>query len=137
MLVLGDGDRLEEAEVSLLRRQGDDVIIRAAALYGREVVVARSAVLGEGIRVNPLRPDADGARSEAPDTITLEPERRARLIAFVEGSRFKLVETLAERIAEMLLDEFKIPWIKVVLNKPGAVRGSKGVGVVIERSRQG
>jgi dihydroneopterin aldolase len=60
-----------------------------------------------------------------------------RVISFVEDSRFKLVETLAERIADLLLDEFEVPWVKVVLNKPGAIRGSKGVGVVIERGRQG
>lgn len=87
-----------------------------------------------------LEMGADIRKAAASDAIedTLNYKAVAkRVIAFVEGSRFKLVETLAERIAEMLLDEFKIPWIKVVLNKPGAVRGSKGVGVVIERSRQG
>lgn len=60
-----------------------------------------------------------------------------RVISFVEDSRFKLVETLAERISDLLLDEFEVPWVKVVLNKPGAIRGSKGVGVVIERGRRG
>jgi len=60
-----------------------------------------------------------------------------RVISFVEDSRFKLVETLAERISDLLLDEFEVPWVKVVLNKPGAIRGSKGVGVMIERGRRG
>ncbi len=60
-----------------------------------------------------------------------------RVVTFVEDSKFKLVETLAERIAELLLNEFDIPWVKVTLNKPGAVRGSQGVGVIIERTARG
>lgn len=56
-----------------------------------------------------------------------------RIIQYVEESRFQLVETLAERVAEIILNEFQVPWVKVILNKQGAVRGSRGVGVIIER----
>jgi len=56
-----------------------------------------------------------------------------RLIAFVEGSSFQLVETLAERCAEIVRDEFAVSWLRLKLSKPGAVRGSKAVGVTIER----
>ena len=56
-----------------------------------------------------------------------------RLIAFVESSNFQLVETLAERCAQIVLEEFKVPWLRLKLSKPGAVRGSKAVGVTIER----
>jgi len=56
-----------------------------------------------------------------------------RLIAFVEASHFELVETLAERCAEIIRYEFGVPWLRLKLSKPGAVRGSKAVGVVIER----
>jgi len=56
-----------------------------------------------------------------------------RLIAFVEGAHFELVETLAERCADIVLSEFRVPWLRLKLAKPGAVRGSKSVGVVIER----
>ena len=56
-----------------------------------------------------------------------------RLIAFVSDSRFQLVETLAERIAEIVVTEFAVPWVKVTVNKPGAIRGSKDVGIIIER----
>ena len=59
-----------------------------------------------------------------------------RLIAFVEGSTFELVETLAERCAEIVMNEFQVPWLRLRLAKPGAVRGSKAVGVVIERGRK-
>ena len=60
-----------------------------------------------------------------------------RLIAFVESSTFQLVETLAERCAEIVLAEFEVRWLRLRLAKPGAVRGSKAVGVVIERGRAG
>jgi dihydroneopterin aldolase len=56
-----------------------------------------------------------------------------RLIAFVEAASFQLVETLAERCAQIVLDEFHVPWLRLKLSKPGAVRGAKAVGVVIER----
>ena len=56
---------------------------------------------------------------------------------FVEDSSFQLVETMAEKIAEIILTEFKVPWVKVRVNKPGAIRGSKDVGVVITRSHDG
>ena len=56
-----------------------------------------------------------------------------RLIAFVEGSEFQLVESLAERCAWLVLDEFPVSWLRLKLSKPGAVRGSSAVGVIIER----
>ena len=56
-----------------------------------------------------------------------------RLISFVEGSEFLLVETLAERIAAIVLEEFSVPWLRLRLGKPGAVTGSKDVCVIIER----
>jgi len=56
-----------------------------------------------------------------------------RVTAFAEDSEFQLIETLAERIAALLLEEFGVPWCRVRLDKGGAVRGSRSVGVVIER----
>lgn len=56
-----------------------------------------------------------------------------RLIEFIEQSEFELVEALAEKICSIILDEFSVPWVKLTLHKPGAVRGSKSVGVMIER----
>ena len=58
-----------------------------------------------------------------------------RLIDFVENSEFQLVETMAERISEIVLNEFNVPWIKLRLSKPGAVTGSRDVGVIIEREK--
>jgi dihydroneopterin aldolase len=56
-----------------------------------------------------------------------------RLIHFIEGSEFQLVEALAERCAQIVLDEFPVNWLRLKLSKPGAVRGSSAVGVIIER----
>ncbi|MEE4293895.1 MAG: dihydroneopterin aldolase [Xanthomonadales bacterium] len=58
-----------------------------------------------------------------------------RLIRFVEQADFQLVETLAERCAEIVLNEFPVERLKLKLGKPGAVRGSSSVGVIIERSK--
>jgi dihydroneopterin aldolase len=59
-----------------------------------------------------------------------------RVLAFVEASEYQLVETLAEQVARTCLREFDLDWIKVTLNKPGAIRGSRDVGVMIERTRK-
>ena len=56
-----------------------------------------------------------------------------RLIAFIEESEIQLIETLAERIAEIVQTEFNVPWLRLSLGKPGAVTGSRDVGVIIER----
>lgn len=59
-----------------------------------------------------------------------------RLIDFVEQSEYELVEALAEKICSIILEEFSVPWVKLTLRKPGAVRGSKSVGVMIERGKR-
>ena len=58
-----------------------------------------------------------------------------RVLAFVQASEFKLVETLAHRVALLVLAEFSLDWVRVALNKPGAIRNSRDVGVMIERTR--
>jgi len=59
-----------------------------------------------------------------------------RLIDFVSASEFQLVETLAERICEIIINEFNVPWVKLRLNKCGAIRGASDVGVLIERGNK-
>ncbi|MEO1573991.1 MAG: dihydroneopterin aldolase [Pseudomonadota bacterium] len=56
-----------------------------------------------------------------------------RVVTLTEGSSFQLVETLAEKIAELCLSEFGMAWIDVRVNKPGAVKGARDVGVMIHR----
>lgn len=58
-----------------------------------------------------------------------------RVQQFVADSSFQLVETLAEKIASLVLDEFDVPWIRVRVSKPGAIRGARDVGVLIFRSK--
>tara|TARA_R110002072_G_scaffold284396_4_gene448656 strand:- start:122735 stop:123106 length:372 start_codon:yes stop_codon:yes gene_type:complete len=56
-----------------------------------------------------------------------------RLIGFIEEAQFLLIETMAERVAEIVLDEFPVCWLRLRLGKPGAVTGARDVGVIIER----
>jgi len=56
-----------------------------------------------------------------------------RTIQFVSRSRYQLIETLAEKLASALLKEFRLKEISVRISKPGAIRGSKNVGVEIHR----
>jgi len=58
-----------------------------------------------------------------------------RVLAFVALSEFRLVETLAQRVALLILEEFAVEWVRVALNKPGAIRNSRDVGVLIVRTR--
>jgi dihydroneopterin aldolase len=71
---------------------------------------------------------------EVADTVDYKSVAK-RVIAFVEASEFKLVETLAHRMAMLILEEFSLQWIRISVNKPGAIRGSRDVGVVVERTR--
>lgn len=83
VLVVGDDGRLEVHEVRLLRRQGDDVLIRARALEGRQIVAERTPLLGAGIKVKPI---GAVATPEEPAMVELTDERRAKLRAFVEAN---------------------------------------------------
>ena len=58
-----------------------------------------------------------------------------RVQQFVADSEFQLVETLAEKIAQLVLQEFEIPWIRVRVSKPGAIRGASDVGALIYRTK--
>jgi len=86
-----------------------------------------------------LEMSADIAKAAATDEVvdTLNYKAVAkRLQAFVGDSSFQLVETLAENIARIIRDEFDVAWVRVKVHKPGAIRGSKDVGVEIERGER-
>ena len=74
------------------------------------------------------------ATDDIADTLNYKAVSR-RLQEYVGGSDFGLVETLAERCAEIILSEFNVSQVRLKLSKPGAVRGARAVGVIIERSR--
>ena len=83
-----------------------------------------------------LKIGADIRRAAASDNIddALDYKRVAKRVQqFVAESEYQLVETLAERIAAVVLDEFDIAWVEVRVSKPGAIRGADDVGVVIHR----
>jgi len=82
---------------------------------------------------------ADVHQAAASDNIrdTLDYKKVAkRVIEFVGHSEFHLVETLAERVAELVIKEFNVRWLRLRLNKQGAIRGARDVGVIIERARE-
>ena len=86
-----------------------------------------------------LEMSADIAKAAASDDVadTLNYKSVAKRVQeFVADSSFQLVETLAERIAEVIRDEFGVAWVRVRVNKPGAIRGSRAVGVLIERGNR-
>lgn len=100
VLVLAEEDRLEVLEVDLLRRQGDDVLVRARGLQGRDVVAERTPLLGAGIKVRPLR-DTGQPAPEEPEMVELTDERRARLTAFVQGNT-RMPEEARQRLLQQL-----------------------------------
>lgn len=79
---------------------------------------------------------AKSAGSDQIDDTLNYKEVGKRIISFVEESSFELVEKLAEEIAVIVRNEFNVPWLRLTLNKPGALRGSKSVGVIIERGEK-
>ncbi|NIZ62657.1 efflux transporter periplasmic adaptor subunit [Sedimentitalea sp. CY04] len=105
VLVLGAEDRLEQMQVELVRRQGDDVLIRGIGLAGREVVSGRTPLLGAGIKVRALRNGA--ALQPQAEFIELSDERRARLTAFVQGNS-RMPEEAKKRVLGQLA-EAKVP----------------------------
>ncbi|WIY26286.1 efflux RND transporter periplasmic adaptor subunit [Parasedimentitalea psychrophila] len=107
VLVLGPEDRLEQMQVELVRRQGDDVLIRGPGLAGREVVVGRTPLLGAGIKVRALRTGAALQPQPQAELIELSDERRARLTAIVEGNS-RMPEAAKKRVLQQLA-EAKVP----------------------------
>lgn len=116
---------------------GDVVFLRGLAIettigfFEWERHVKQTVVLDLEIPV-------DCARAAASDSVqdTVDYKSIAkRCIAFVGEAEFHLVETLAHRLATTLLAEFDIAWIRLSVNKPGAIRGSRDVGVSIERRK--
>ena len=104
VLILGPEGRLEVLSVTLLRRQGDDVLVRAEGLAGRQVVAKRTPLLGEGIKVRPLNPDQ---AELTPAMIELSEERRQKLLAFVRDNG-RMPEAAKARVLDQLA-KAKVP----------------------------
>lgn len=100
-------------------------------VYDRERRIRQTLVLD-------LEIGTDFRKAAASDKIEDTVDYQAvaeRIVNFAGTSEFKLVETLAEKIADILIREFEVPWCRLRLNKQGALRGVRDVGVVIERGR--
>lgn len=89
----------------------------------------------QSVRID-LEMSADAARAARSDRIDETVDYKAvtkRVVEFASASEFQLVETLAEKISEIVRQEFNVPWIRVRANKRGALRDAGDVGVIIER----
>jgi RND family efflux transporter MFP subunit len=118
VLVIGAEDRLETMQVRLMRRQGDEVLVRAAGLAGREVVAERSPLLGSGIKVRAMR-SGDAPAPEAPAMVALTEERRAKLIAFVEGNTRMPDEAKQRILAQLAAPEVPAQMIERIESRMG------------------
>jgi dihydroneopterin aldolase len=74
------------------------------------------------------------ARTDSIDDALNYKEIAKHLIGVVQASEFRLVETLAETLARIIVVDFAVPWVRLALSKPGAIEGSQDVGVIVERS---
>lgn len=131
VLVVGDDDRLDVASVELLRRQGDEVLVRADTIAGARVVAERIPLLGAGIRVRVLDPvPADAASPEtaagdsaalsvSDDLVELDPDRRARLVAFVEASAAMPDEAKARILAQLSQDRVPAQMVARIESRMG------------------
>ena len=100
-------------------------------IYDWERRIRQTVALDIEMRFDNTKPAASDAIADTLDYKAVS----KRLVAFVEAAEFQLVETLAERCAALILDEFGVGHVRLRLAKPGAVRGAKAVGVCIERAR--
>jgi len=100
VLVIGEDERLSETDILLVRRQGDDVLVRSRELSGTQIVAERSPLLGAGIKVRVLLAEGEAPPAE-PETIALDQERRAKLIAFVEANKRMPKQVKARLLAQL------------------------------------
>ncbi|TVP72573.1 MAG: HlyD family efflux transporter periplasmic adaptor subunit [Rhodobacteraceae bacterium] len=130
VLALNDDNRLDALPVSVLRRQGGDVIIEvSAALTGREIVREITPNLGAGILVRPQRQTATGEPvTEAPEMVILDADRRAKLIAQVEANARMPAEARARMLAQLSQEAVPATIVERLENGGGTGRGGPGGG---------
>ena len=136
VLVVGEDERLSAMPVELLRRQGEEVIVRARGLGGLTIVTERSPALGEGIRVRPSTPRAPptGGAPQANaraggdnraggfgggEMIALDADRRARLIAFVESNNRMPAEIRDQMLEQLKADEVPAQMVERLESRMG------------------
>ncbi len=123
VLVVGEEDRLEVVAVQLLRRQGDNVIVRSDALLGKEVVGERSPLLGAGIKIKPIRPgDAQDelvAAASEPEMLELTDERRALLVDFIENNQRMPAEAKERVLGQLRQDQVPVQVVERIESRMG------------------
>lgn len=114
ILVLGEGNRLEDIQATPVRRQGDTMIVTDVP-FGKQYVRARALQLGAGIQVEPVVAAPVGAQTAAapaaapaPDTIALDDTRRAAIVAFIEAS-----QQMKPEMREKFLEELSRPEVPI------------------------
>ncbi|MFK7814750.1 MAG: dihydroneopterin aldolase [Gammaproteobacteria bacterium] len=116
----------------------DTIFLRDLEIYATIGIFEWEKRIKQKVRID-LEMGTDIAKAAASDAIedTLDYKSISkRIIQFVEDSRYELIETMIEKVSEILIYEFNIPWVKVTISKPGAVRGSRDVGITIERGER-
>jgi len=117
VLVIGDDDRLQQQQIEVLSHQGNDIIVRAAPILGREVVLARSPLLGVGIKVNVLRSGQSAAKT--PEMLSLTDARRAKLVAFIQANKRMPKEAKARILAQLAKEMVPAKTVKRIESRMG------------------
>jgi dihydroneopterin aldolase len=116
-------------DVVFVRELRIDTII---GVYDWERRVRQTVVLDLEMAVDNRRAAANDDIEDTLDYAAVS----ARILEFVRGSEFQLIETMAEQVAALVREEFGVPWLRLRLSKPGAVVQARDVGILIERGEQ-
>jgi len=116
-------------DIVFIRELRADTVI---GVYDWERRIRQSVVLDLEMATDNRRAADSDRIEDALDYAALS----ARVLSFIEGSEFRLIETMAEQVAAIVMGEFAVPWLRLRLCKPGAVAAARDVGVLIERGER-
>jgi dihydroneopterin aldolase len=116
-------------DIVFIRELRADTVI---GVYDWERRIRQSVVLDLEMATDNRRAAGSDRIEDALDYAALS----ARVLSFIEGSEFRLIETMAEQVAAIVMGEFAVPWLRLRLCKPGAVAAARDVGVLIERGER-
>ena len=116
-------------DIVFIRELRADTVI---GVYDWERRIRQSVVLDLEMATDNRRAAGSDRIEDALDYAALS----ARVLSFIEGSEFRLIETMAEQVAAIVMGEFAVPWVRLRLCNPGAVAAARDVGVLIERGER-
>lgn len=105
VMAIGDEDRLQSLPVTILRRQADNILVQADEIAGARVVAAVTPLTGPGLKVNAVDLGAPAEPEAVAAMLRLAPERRAKLIAFIESSSAMTPDAKERVLAQLSADE--------------------------------